>query len=121
MAALPANDAALHGELRSLSQPVADQINVLEARLATLTGQGDSAARGRALPAAERAECKAIENEVHRLLEAEGSWQPGGLYAVEFNQTGSTSGPSFGIRAVNQEQSKVVRLTALLVASLEHI
>ena len=121
MAALPPQDAALHGELRALKQPVVEQINTLEARLATLTGQGDSAAKARALPASEKAECRAIEHEVHRLLQAEGSWQPSFMYAAEFNQTGSTSGLSFGLRAVNQEQATGVRPTALLVASLAHV
>jgi len=121
MASLPATDAALHGELRSLARPVAEQINQLEARAATLLGRGDSAAQNRSLSAAERAECNAIENEVQRLLQAAESWEPSFMYAAEFNQTGSSTGLNFGVRAVNQEQSTVVRPTALLVASMAEV
>ena len=121
MTALPANDAALHGEIRLLTQAVVEQINTLEARLTTLTGQGDSIAEARVMTAAEQAECRAIEHEVHSLLKAQNSWQATAMYGVEFNQRGSTSGLSLGLRFVNQEQATTARLTELLVASLPTI
>jgi hypothetical protein len=116
VSALPPMDTAVHGERRLLRQPVADQINVLEARQTTLLGRGDSLAQARALTAAERTECQAIEHEVRRLLEAADSWEPSQLYSTESNTVGSTTGLSVGIRAVNQEQATVARKNALFTA-----
>jgi hypothetical protein len=121
VADLPPASSALHGELRSLSPGTADQINQYEAQLTTLLGTGDRGAVARELSSAERTECNAIQNEVQRLLKDEGSWVPGGIYSVELNQTGSSSGLNFGVRAVNQEHAQTARLTALLIASVPEV
>ncbi len=105
----------------TLAPAVAEQINHFEARLTTMLGAGDAQASTRELSAAERAECNLIENEVKRLLVADSSWQHNGLFSVELNQVGSSSGLDFGVKVVNQEQTSAARLTALLIASLPEV
>jgi hypothetical protein len=107
---------ALHGEFVSLSPAVAHTINALEARLSTMLGQGDREAASRAMSAEERRECNALQNEVHRLLQADSSWVPGALYATESNSRASTTGLNLGLRLANKEQSNALHVTALLLA-----
>lgn len=107
---------ALHGEVVSLAPAVTQTINGLEARLTTILGHGNRAAASRSLSADERLECNALQNEVHRLVQAETSWVPGALYSTESNSRAGTTGLNFGLRVANQEQNAALHVTALLVA-----
>ena len=108
----------LYGEQMTLHPAVAERINRYEARLNTLLGGGDREASARALSPAERAECNSLQNEADRLLKSDDSWEHAGIYAVEINQSGHTTGLNFGLRSVNQEQARAARLTSLLIASV---
>jgi hypothetical protein len=116
-AAQAGSPLALHGEFASLSPAVANHINALEARLTTMLGHGDQAAASRHLSAEERQECQALQNEVHRQLQAESSWEPGALYSTESHSRASTTGLNLGLRMTNQEQGSSLHVTALLLAS----
>ena len=121
VAASPKSADRLHGELMTLAPQAADQINQYEARLNTMLGHGDRTAQSRPLSAPERTECDALQNEVQRLLKDDGNWLHGGIYSVELNQVGGTSGLNFGVRSVNQEQARAARLTTLLIASVPEV
>jgi hypothetical protein len=117
IAALPEGHEQLHGDTRTLKPAVAERINRLEARMNTVLGKGDVQASQRTLDAAERAECRRIDNEVHRLLKSADSWQPCSLWSFELDQKSHSTGPNFVVNLVHQEYARAGHLTTLWLAA----
>jgi len=117
VASAPRRADRLHGQMMSLAPAAAERINLYEARANTLRGAGDASSAARPLSPADQAECAALQAEAARVLHDDRNWIPTFLYAAEVNQAAVTTGLSFGVRAVNQEQVRAVRATVLTVPS----
>lgn len=82
----------------------------------TILGKGDALAAQRDLNAAERAECRRIDNEVHRLLKSPDSWEPCSLWSYELDQQSRSTGLNFGLSMTHQEYARAGHITALWLA-----